>query len=483
MKLKSVLLLLISSAIVLASCEAKNAEEYQETSGVISGIEATETQPLRAPHKVPTDKLDFNGEKFRSIAYYTGSFVDYTFANEEDTGDVMSDALWKRASRIESLLNVDIVSEIEGTWDVLPKTINNAVFAGEYFADMVGLHCINGVKTCVMTGCLYSIDALPYVETSAEWWNSKQMDALTFGKNRYFAVNDFLIPTPYIFLFNKEIVENEHMNDPYQLVFDGKWTKDNMLEMAKAAVYDLNGDGRTDENDRYGIYGSDYSVYANFQVGFGQRMTSRDSDGNLTVSEFGDKDNDIFNFLLELRDNKIAAPSNDAVYYGLTIESGKVLFYVGGTNQLEKCREYETEFGILPYPKYDEAQEEYQDMDWGGLICVPSTINNDEKVGAVMELLAYESKNEVLPTYYDVVLQGKLARDENAYNILTLLFESVAYEPYINYFGHDGGIGMGMSKVVFWDKAGNYASYYNSNLRVSQKLIEEFYDKLSSTEG
>ena len=75
--------------------------------------------------------------------------------------------------------------------------------------------------------------------------------------------------------------------------------------------------------------------------------------------------------------------------------------------------------GILPYPKYDTEQEDYISLDWGGLMGVPGTIVNTEMVGAVIELLAYESADTVIPAYYDVLLSGKLARDDLLHEALS----------------------------------------------------------------
>ena len=84
-------------------------------------------------------------------------------------------------------------------------------------------------------------------------------------------------------------------------------------------------------------------------------------------------------------------------------------------------RDYTVEFGFLPYPKYDEAQKDYISLDWGGLLSVPHSVSNPDMVGAAMELLAWESSTAVIPTYYDTVLTGKLARDDDAIKMMDIL--------------------------------------------------------------
>ena len=45
-------------------------------------------------------------------------------------------------------------------------------------------------------------------------------------------------------LFNKEIIRNNNMEDPYMLVREHKWTFDTFLEMAKAASTEASDDKR-----------------------------------------------------------------------------------------------------------------------------------------------------------------------------------------------------------------------------------------------
>jgi len=61
-------------------------------------------------------------------------------------------------------------------------------------------------------------------------------------------------------------------------------------------------------------------------------------------------------------------------------------------------------------------------------------------VGAAMELLAWESANEVIPTYFDRVLSGKLARDEEDRDMLELIFDSIVYDNGASYFGFARGV-------------------------------------------
>ena len=165
---------------------------------------------------------------------------------------------------------------------------------------------------------------------------------------------------------------------------------------------------------------------------------------------------------------------------------GQGLFIDMPVFYLETLRAMDTDFGLIPYPKYDEAQKDYISLDWGGLLSVPCTITNPELVGAAMELLAWESANEVLPTYYDIVLTGKLSRDDDAVKMLDILFDTITYEIGGNYFGFSTGftdLFYALPRLAIEKKSSDFSSFYEKLEKNSNKNIEKFYTALENTEA
>ena len=162
------------------------------------------------------------------------------------------------------------------------------------------------------------------------------------------------------------------------------------------------------------------------------------------------------------------------------------MFQLDSLSNAELLRDYTVEFGLIPYPKYDEAQKDYISLDWGGLLSVPCTITNPELVGAAMELLAWESANEVLPTYYDIVLTGKLSRDDDAVKMLDILFDTITYEIGGNYFGFSTGftdLFYALPRLAIEKKSSDFSSFYEKLEKNSNKNIEKFYTALENTEA
>jgi len=98
---------------------------------------------------------------------------------------------------------------------------------------------------------------------------------------------------------------------------------------------------------------------------------------------------------------------------------------------VENLRGMDTDFGILPIPKYNEQQKEYLQTvnPYVGLIMsVPQCAGSIDNSSAVLEYMAYESKYILQPAYYDVVLNTKIARDEESGKMLDIIFGNRAYD-------------------------------------------------------
>ena len=89
----------------------------------------------------------------------------------------------------------------------------------------------------------------------------------------------------------------------------------------------------------------------------------------------------------------------------------------------------EDPYGILPFPKYDEAQADYlcDARDQYSVFVVPATTNRTELVGYTMEALNIESRNTVYPAYYETALQSKYVHDAPSVEMLDILLAGRNY--------------------------------------------------------
>lgn len=484
-------MLLSLTASMVACGETETQTTTKETTGTVDTTGA-ETEETRTMHSLP-DTLDFGGEDFDIIYLLWQGYEHYFFADEA-TGDSMNDAIYDRKIKTEEFLNVNIVqTSVTGISDVTNEVKRSAT-AGDDAYQLALLHCIEGVADMVTGGYIYNLDTLPYVDLDADWWNREQMDVLRLGKNTYYGVSDFMIPCPYAVFFNKEMIENNSMDNPYELVYDGKWTLDKMVDMAIAVTQDLDGDGQYTKDDIAGITSVEGSSYISFMTAADQFITSVGTDGKIQLAMNNEKTLHIIETLYKMSTNPgtVYRHPNLTAEDTITLDTGRLLFYLGSVAYAETLRDCEVDVGILPYPKYDEDQENYISQDWGGLMCIPASIQNPDMVGATIEYLSWESDNEVIPAYYEKTLSGKLSRDEDSRNMLELLFDTIAYEIGGNYFGFSSGfidlfyvthsLVIGINTPGFTPSM-DFSSYYARNEKAAQATIDTFYEALEKIEG
>lgn len=481
------IMLAASSLLSLAACgdNSVNSDKPDETStAVISSDTLEETiapEETRQKHKLP-DNLDFGGAVFNVVYPDWQGYMYYFFADESN-GDAMNDAIYSRTAIVEEYLNVDLTQYCPGYIETILPQIKQTVNASDDAYQLALTHCISGVSDLVTGGYLYNFDNFKYTDYSAPWWNQAMMDVLRLGKNTYYGVSDYMIPCPYAIFFNKDIVKNYNLDNPYELVYNGEWTLDKFCEMAASATVDTNGDGKFTIEDQRGLCVEEGSKYISFMAGANQFVSAKGDDGRIALTINTDRTLAIVEKLANLSntDGVIVFPDGS-----MSIVDGTLLFELHTIAHAVNYRDSEVDIGVLPYPKFDTAQENYISLDWGGLMCVPVSVQNPDMVGAVLELLAYESGNEVIPAYYDVLLEGKLARDTDTIKMLDILFDTIAYEVAGNYFGFTSAISdlfYTPCRLAVEQKSTDFASWYKQREKSSVKYLENFYKALDKKEG
>ena len=109
--------------------------------------------------------------------------------------------------------------------------------------------------------------------------------------------------------------------------------------------------------------------------------------------------------------------------------NNKGLFLDTTFKLITNLRDMDTDFGIIPYPKWDEAQKDYcSRVEGGDFPIVPVTNKKLEMTGVLLEAMCAESAKHVIPAYYDKMLKGKVARDEESAEMLDIIFRNRIYD-------------------------------------------------------
>jgi hypothetical protein len=243
--------------------------------------------------------------------------------------------------------------------------------------------------------------------------------------------------------FNKNVAEanKEIVGDLYQTVRDGKWTYDYCFDMAKQFSRD-NGDGVWDTKDSYGAI---QNTISNTNVYFTAAgiITCQMKDDGPEFNIMSKKMNDVIAKVREFysQNNTSFVDSFNFSYESVGVPiffDDRALLYFDSLLHASDFRDEESDFGIIPYPKYNEEQKNYltYSSQWSLSCTLPVTATNVERTCSILEELSAQSRKLIVPAYYDKTLMGKLKRDEESEEMLNMIFEHLVFD-----FGMSYGLG------------------------------------------
>ena len=452
MKIKFIAEILVLCLILLplASCASEsdpgNADKAENAASAGSQDDQDqdqnqEAETARVVSEAPA--IDCGGYSFRILSREAETADHHWEAKDivadEETGDIVNDAVYKRNTAISEKYNIQITRVANADPASLAK---KAVTAGldEYDLMFAGL---GSAVTIAQNGCLMDLKELPHVDLAKPWYDQNANAQLSIAGKLYTTFCDFTImdkDATWVYLFNKKLVQDLGLDDPYQAVRGGAWTIDKMVEMCKGASKDLNGDGAMTWEDQFGWEGESWNMYAGI-IAAGIWPVTKNSDDLPEYAGIGEKGIIAFTKLLSLfGDKTLCLRSDDVAGLGGNIWNdimdasfmdGRILFTNAGMNRVTLFRSMDIDFGIIPSPKLEESQPEYCGTIspfQATSLSVPATISDPEKIGAITDALCAESKYTLIPAYYDIQLKTKLARDDESQEMLDIIFATRRFE-------------------------------------------------------
>ena len=478
---------IILLASFLMSCGGTAGGE-KETSGADSRAqESTETAAVAEEYVYP-DK-NYGGYEFRILNFneFWSCYVRVDIT--EQTGEVVDDAVWKRNRGIEDRFDIHISEITEafndgGNATGVTKLLSSAVMAGDdaYDAAFLPISYAPGVIT---EGSLVDLGSIQEINLDKDWWDNVLNSEMWLNGKLYAAATPLQLTSldlTWVLLFNKDMLSSYGLEYPYDTVREGKWTMDEMNTYL-TKITNLNGDDSFKYNEKgnavYGIAGHDTGSYM-FLVGGGEYFIKHDDTGNLVYESPDDRFYEVITKVAEVysaKDGKVLVNSNDKFtdaggYYNL-FYSGRAGFLTTELKGAKVMRSLETDYGILPSPKFDLNQENYITYASENIVrcTVPVTVSDLSRTGVILDALSYESYRDVLPLYYGQTISQKGLRDEDSIEMLSIINETRVSESGL-IFGVTSGL-VNALKSSIKDGKDDYASVVAKNEEsVRQKLTK-----------
>ncbi|MCL1792787.1 MAG: hypothetical protein FWG34_02850 [Oscillospiraceae bacterium] len=451
-----------------------------------SGQEAPEE--TYAPPELP--EINLQGTDFVVVTndYSIPIWSQRDFGAEAETGDTINDAVYKRNSLVDEKFNCKVT---ENKVDDAAGLIKRLVKAGDSSANAVCVRLRN-LSDLSTSNNLVEFGHLTYIDLEKPWWDQNCVKDLSIDHKVFGVASDMTLmdkDSTTAMVFNKKMQADYGIENLYKLVDDGKWTLDKLLELCKLVSVDVDGNGKFDDKDAYGLlYQRD--TMTSFLSGCGEFIGEKDANDLPVLTLNTPKALEVLDKLYDILYDerycfhvmKFFDPTSIGFTDGMNMifQDDRGLFMWIRMADVENLRTMDTDFGILPIPKYNEQQAEYlQTVNpyVGVVTAVPQCAGSFDEASAIVEYLSYESKYILQPAYYEVVLNNKIARDEESSKMLDIIFFNRAYD--IGDVFDFGGLGsdlLNMTMTFDRNIVSKYEKKENNALKAIDKLVEKIQE-------
>ncbi len=495
------LILFLLSGIVLTACGG-------------GGGEATKTQGGPAvPTEEPVDPAGVWDKEIKNLQGHEFVFLvrDSTHWQlatmevyaEELNGDKVNDAVYKRNALLAEKYNCTVSEQRSET----PlTTCREPLMAGEYVWDVL-YTSMQQIRSLSASNLMVDLNTLHELDLTKNWWDHNLINGMSLHDHIFYATGDgdnVDDRCSWVIYVNLDILEKNRQDNPYQLVYDGKWTINKMYEMGEACWADLNGDG-VFEADGNGV---DVAAYIGEKgnnlfhiLACGERLSQRTDDGEFKLP--ATLTDNVLAIWAELKP-LLTSPHRDVSDSGQRFRSEHAAFYGCNLGIILKWGNAELNFGILPFPKRNEEQKDYYSVfshSWYAAYGIPVTVANIEEykaagfesgaemVGYFLDAYTYESTATVKVAFYDEVLRKQAVRDAESQDMLEFALVNKNYDPVAIYnFGSiasvfaDAGCpngsaaGTARAPVGTDEKYDTVTSLYESRLKAARKALQNYLD-------
>ena len=239
-------------------------------------------------------------------------------------------------------------------------------------------------------------------------------------------------------LFDVEILKNSNIDMPYDYVRNGTWTLETMANMAIQAT-DLKSDGTFDWDQQgecvYGISVESHSTSI-LLTGANALFGRKDSDDFLYLdcetTLFSDKAMDIAGMYSSEGVINMCT-GNDGNEREAVMLNRRSAFHIQGLHMIRSTVQAGLDFGVVPAPKYNEEQENYQcSANFNANYpCISISYAYPEEAGLILDALSFEAHRTFEKVYYEDHLELKNNSGEMIDDIemLRLIRKSITADP------------------------------------------------------
>ena len=444
--IQTIALLLVLALLlpVIVSCgESKpNADTETQPAAPVAEPAPGETPPAETEpaEEEPVylddlpEKMDFDGYKLRFLTFRETKSIELD-EESDNIGDVVNEAYWKRNKALEERCNAGLT--IGEQTESFTMAATQAVQSGTDDYDVFCGHCMFTVGLAA-DGKMLKLndsDAWDVIDTEKPYWSQLLIENINYKDNIFWISGDMthtFISDIYGMFVNATLWDIYCPDQSvYDLVREGEWTLDKMAGIAEGIYRDVNANNRRDDGDLYGTIIQQGHNINGMLIASGVQYTGIDEDGNYSIILNSEHTVDAFMKLHNMYvKSEYANIFDNFDYYTIApqmLSEDRVLFCPHTLDLVENglIRDMESDYRIIPLPKYDTTQENYIVNQYDGVAIygLPTSVPKKkvEMIATILEATCSMTSKLVIPVYYDVALKNKYSRDPESAEMIDLI--------------------------------------------------------------
>ena len=475
-RLLSLLLALVLCLAVFVGCGESTSNDQT--------VAPTDTEGDLHPE---ITKKDYGSEFYLSIMTHVNQSNLYWV--EESSNDVLTDAVYQRQEYIKNYLGVEMFAIEEYDSESYINRLQTAVKNRDDSVHLTLSHTFMGIEGFITGNYLTDFNDIDVIDIGSDYWNEEFMEEVSINGHMFLGYSDFNIARTQVVAFNKDMYdkfEEQIGEDFYTMVNDYRWTLDKMISISNLVYADATSDGKT-VDDRFGLV-ADFEVpYASLLQACDISIVDINDRGEYVISVYTEKNNAKTSALVDKLYDFVRTDgayfSEDPTYQepGKIFAEDRALMHLARTTSLPGFLNDGINFGVLPYPMFNESQKSvgYRSLQWGGYLCVPSYLADEDMAFETIELLSFAS-DKVNIAYYEKLLGKQVADAPQDRKMLDIVWDSVCsdfgltYSQVIDADFHY----MMLHNLTSMSGSKDIASYVNGRITNANKKLSKFTSKI-----
>ncbi len=480
-RILSLLLVLVMLASCFIACNVDEGNDKESESDTVVDTDVVEDNGTSLPD------MDLGGITYNVLGRDDPAWVhldNFEIFYEELPEDVVGQAVFNRNQSLKNKYNFIVTQTLTAATH---ETAKIAYESGDDLYDLV-LYKPVTVQAHAQEGYLLDLKSVKYVDLENDSWSQYVSDQLTIADKLYYTTNDFVLldkARAFYLFYNRDMASDLKLGYFEDLVDNNTWTLEEMTKLSRAAARDVDNNGPT-YTDYFGL-----GLQTNFQfitlaASAGFRVTEMDNVGYPTLVGATDKMLNILDATLELTTDKNATWQNIGDIYEQHPETvfldNRMLFVSAFATFIEynyKVQESTINFGILPNPKYDVDQEQYNsypDIHHGSVIAIPYTVADEDIAGFCLEALTEASSDTSYITYIETKCMYQDAPDADCARMMDLCFENQAYDIGAFLFSDSGELYAYVTENMQGTGANLYKRLFDTTKKAAQAELDELFE-------